>query len=188
MKNVVLLMFAVLLLTWSGCQDVTVGYLLTEEAGYNPDSLVVKSELDTAIVILPNPDWEYYVNMWGEEAKEEGFLTIESWIAYLHANGIYEEIESKGPDVDRVRYDIPWVGSPIEGVDGTAPILVSIKNITSTTGDPEKLWKVLSVRGNGMFELPLYHGVPVGRYVISLNFSNEGYSKDVDNCFTIIVK
>lgn len=48
------------------------GYLLTEEAGYNPDSLVVKSELDTAIVIFPNPDWEYYVNMWGEEAKEEG--------------------------------------------------------------------------------------------------------------------
>lgn len=93
-----------------------------------------------------------------------------------------------GPDVDRVRYDIPWVSTPIEGVDGTALILVSIKNITSTSGDSGKLWKVLSVRGNGVFELPLYHGVSAGRYVISLNFSNEGYSKDVDNCFTIIVK
>ncbi|MFR5657941.1 MAG: hypothetical protein ACLUDU_08040 [Butyricimonas faecihominis] len=65
---------------------------------------------------------------------------------------------------------------------------VSIKNITSTSGDPEKLWEVLSVRGDGTFEMPLHHDVPAGRYVISLNFRNEGYSKDVNDCFTIIVK
>ena len=143
MKNVILLLFTVLVLSMIGCQDVTVGYLLTEDASYNPDTLVVKTVLDDEL---------------GEE------------------------------DYYRSKCGAPWVSTPIEGVEGTIAIYVSIKNITSTSGDPEKLWKVLSVRGDGTFEIPLYHDVPAGRYVISLNFRNEGYSKDVNDCFTIIVK
>ena len=143
MKNVILLLFTVLVLSMIGCQDVTVGYLLTEDASYNPDTLVVKAVLDDEL-----GEEDYYRSKWGA----------------------------------------PWVSTPIEGVEGTIAIYVSIKNITSTSGDPEKLWKVLSVRGDGTFEIPLYHDVPAGRYVISLNFRNEGYSKDVNDCFTIIVK
>ena len=143
MKNVILLLFTVLVLSMIGCQDVTVGYLLTEDASYNPDTLVVKTVLDDEL-----GEEDYYRSKWGA----------------------------------------PWVSTPIEGVEGTIAIYVSIKNITSTSGDPEKLWKVLSVRGDGTFEIPLYHDVPAGRYVISLNFRNEGYSKDVNDCVTIIVK
>ena len=143
MKNVILLLFTVLVLSMIGCQDVTVRYLLTEDASYNPDTLVVKTVLDDEL-----GEEDYYRSKWGA----------------------------------------PWVSTPIEGVEGTIAIYVSIKNITSTSGDPEKLWKVLSVRGDGTFEIPLYHDVPAGRYVISLNFRNEGYSKDVNDCFTIIVK
>ena len=143
MKNVILLLFTVLVLSMIGCQDVTVGYLLTEDASYNPDTLVVKTVLDDEL-----GEEDYYRSKWGA----------------------------------------PWVSTPIEGGEGTIAIYVSIKYITSTSGDPEKLWKVLSVRGDGTFEIPLYHDVPAGRYVISLNFRNEGYSKDVNDCFTIIVK
>lgn len=138
MKNVILLLFTVLVLSMIGCQDVTVGYLLTEDASYNPDTLVVKTVLDDEL-----GEEDYYRSKWGA----------------------------------------PWVSTPIEGVEGTIAIYVSIKNITSTSGDPEKLWKVLSVRGDGTFEIPLYHDVPAGRYVISLNFRNEGYSKDVNDWF-----
>ena len=56
------------------------------------------------------------------------------------------------------------------------------------TGDAGKLKAVLTVKGDGMLNVPCHHDIPVGRYVISLTFSNEGYSKDVDNSFTIIVK
>lgn len=45
-----------------------------------------------------------------------------------------------------------------------------------------------TVRGNGVFEIPIKHDIPIGRYLISLTFSNEGYSKDVNDCFTVIVK
>lgn len=127
------------------CQDITVGYLLTENASYNPDSLVIKSENSLKI---------------GE--GEEDYL--------------------------RGKWGFPWVSTPIEGVEGTAQILVSIKNITSTDGDAGKMQGALSVRGDGTFEIPLHHGVPVGRYKISLNFRNEGYSKDMNDCFTIIIK
>jgi hypothetical protein len=58
----------------------------------------------------------------------------------------------------------------------------------TTTGNAEKMWEYLKVYGAGTFEVPLKHDIPIGRYLISLNFKNEGYSKDVNDCFTIIVK
>jgi hypothetical protein len=48
MKN--LLILGILVFTaclGSSCQDVTIGFLQTEDAGYNPDTMVVKKELDT---------------------------------------------------------------------------------------------------------------------------------------------
>lgn len=142
MRNLIIVFIVI---TWlgSGCRDITVGYLLTEGASYNPDTLIIKSE---------------------------------------------NTLDAKGEDYTRVKWEQPWVSTQIEGIEGTSPIIVSIKSITSEQGNADKLWKALSVRGNGIFEVPLHHDVPVGRYVISLNFSNEGYSKDVNDCFTIIVK
>lgn len=144
MKNLIVLMiFGVIIWFWTSCQDVTIGYLLVEDASYDPDSLVIKSE---------------------------------------------NTLDAAGVDRLRMQWGIPWVSGPIEGVEGTFPISVSIGNITSLQGDPDKLWKVLSVRGDGTFEIPLHHDVPTGHYMISLNFKNEGYSKDLNDCFTIIVK
>ena len=143
MKNVILLLFTVLVLSMIGCQDVTVGYLLTEDASYNPDTLVVKTVLDDEL-----GEEDYYRSKWGA----------------------------------------PWVSTPIEGVEGTRPIFVSIKSITTESGDAEKMWEVLNVSGDGTFSMPVYSDVPVGRYQISLTFTNEGYTQDVNNCFTIIVK
>lgn len=39
-------LFSVLIMMFSGCQDVRVGYLETRDAVYAPDSMVVKSVLD----------------------------------------------------------------------------------------------------------------------------------------------
>ena len=144
MRNLIILIGFVLF-AWleDGCQDIRVGYLLTEGASYSPDTLVIKTS---------------------------------------------NSLDEIGEDYARIKWGQPWVSTPIEGVEGTSQVIVSIKNITSIQGDPGKLWEVLSVRGNGTFEVPLHHDVPVGRYVISLNFKNEGYSKDINDCFTIIVK
>ena len=167
-----------LLVYWGlGCQDIPIGYLQTEDAGYNPDTMVIKNEnsLDD-YPGEPNPEFQMYLDM-GYTAQQ-----ITEWF------GIPERINA-GEDYVRSKWGAPWVSTPIEGVQGTAQIYVSIKAIREESGGSvtEALEQV-KVYGDGTFEVPLQHTIPVGRYVISLNFRNEGYSKDVDDCFTIIVK
>ena len=154
------------------CQDITPGYLQTEYAGYTMDSMVVKKVLDLTPP-KPNPTFEMYVNY--------GYTP-----EYCVQNGIYPTIG--GDEYKRDKYGWPWTSTPIEGVEGTRPIFVSIKSITTESGDAERMWEVLNVSGDGTFSMPVYSDVPVGRYQISLTFTNEGYTQDVNNCFTIIVK
>ncbi|WP_018337816.1 hypothetical protein [Butyricimonas synergistica] len=160
------------------CQDVTVGYLSLDYAGYEIDSLVVKKELDiTPPIETPNPTFQTFVNIFKMDPGD------------VISMGIYPTIKTGGgEDYDRNLYGIPWTSTPIEGVDGTSQIYVDIKNVTTDTGDVDLLLNELTILSSGVFSLPLHNNVPKGRYKISLTFSNEGYSKDLDNCFTIIVK
>lgn len=183
MKNFVIIL-GVLFISTIGirCQNEPIGYLWIEDASYNPDSLVIKKELDTTPPTLqevPNPEYEYLLN-------EEGW-TVEE----LEENGIkptiMEEIDA-GEDYLRNKWGQPWVSVPIEGVQGTQQIYISIKEIKNTDGNGDRLFQYLKVRGDGTFEIPLHHNIPMGRYMISLNLKNEGWSKDLNDCFTIIVK
>lgn len=208
MKNKVLLSAVALFFIniWA-CQDIDVGYLITEYAGYGLDSLVIPAELDDAPpTLIPNPDLEASVaeyDMMLQMLKEmmgmEPPFPPGSGMEYLNSKEVYRQYfidmgipefkeEEAGPDYTRVKYNIPWTSTPIEGIEGSAPIYCTIKSIVSEDGDVAKLQECISVRGDGTFEVPIINDVPVGYYMISLNFSNEGWSKDVDNCFTIIVK
>lgn len=154
------------------CQDITPGYLQTEFAGYTMDSMVVKKTLD---LTLPkaNATFTYYTQRLGKTPE------------WCISQGIYPT--TGGEEYKRDKYGWPWTSTPIEGVEGTKPIYVEIKSVTTDTGDADKMLQCLQVSGNGTFTLPVYNDVPVGRYRISLTFSNEGYTQDVHNVFTIIV-
>ncbi len=94
-------------------------------------------------------------------------------------------------DYKRMKWDIPYVSVPIEGLEGTPQIYITIteiKSLTGTEAEAAKLKTVLRVRGDGTIVLPCKHGVAPGRYLLSLNFRNEGYSKDRPDIFTVIVK
>ena len=161
----------------TACRDVEVGYLITEYAGYGLDSMVIKFELDvTAPVEAPNPVYEELLNNgWSPEELADMRVYPTSLVG-------------GGEDYERVKYDMPWVGTAIEGIEGSAPIWCTIKSVDSKDGDVAKLAACISVRGDGTLSVPVKNDVPRGRYSISLNFSNEGWSKDVNDCFTIIVK
>ena len=190
MMNKLYIIGALLLLVYwgTGCQDIPIGYLQTEDAGYNPDTMVVKNvnSLDTTAGVM-NPAVE--------EAIIDMGLTLEmyyqlgfSFREIAQALGL-EPYIGEGEDRERVQWNIPWVSNPIEGVQGTPQIFVTIKGIREESGGSvAEALEQIKVYGDGTFEVPLQHTIPVGRYVISLNFRNEGYSKDVDDCFTIIVK
>ena len=189
MNKLYMMGILLLLVYWgTGCQDIPVGYLQTEDAGYNPDTMVVKNvnSLDTTAGVM-NP------------AVEETIISMGATLDMLYQMGYsFREIAQllgleayigEGEDRGRVQRDIPWVSNPIEGVQGTPQIFVTIKSIREENGGSvTEALKQIKVYGDGTFEIPLQHTIPVGRYVISLNFRNEGYSKDVDDCFTIIVK
>ena len=116
-----------------------------------------------------------------------GFLQVED-ASYNTDTMVVGNKADLDPDDARIKWNQPWVSNPIEGVYGTAQIYVTIKAIKTQTGDVAKMKEYLIVYGDGTLELPLEHDIPEGRYLISLNFRNEGYSKDVDDCFTVIVK
>lgn len=137
---------------------------------------IIKYELDsTPPIEEPNP---LYEELLGDFSEDE-----------LADMQIYPTILiGGGEDYERVKYNMPWVGTAIEGLEGSAPIWCTIKAVTSNDSDAEKLAQCISVRGDGTISVPVKNKVSRGRYSISLNFRNEGWSKDVNDCFTIIVK
>lgn len=176
MRNLMLFILTLFGAIGVACQDVTVGFLVTESASYDPDTMIVRRVLNLEDREIVNPEWEQMLD-WGY--TEEDLIEME----------IPHKIVVHGEDYDRNRLDLPWASTTIQGVDGTQPMYVSIKEVNTDTGDVDAMMNVLSVRGDGTFLLPTHvESIPTGRYRISLTFANEGYSKDVNDCFTIIVK
>ncbi|WP_018338146.1 hypothetical protein [Butyricimonas synergistica] len=168
------------------CHDIAEGYLFVNDAGYDPDSLLVRTDLDSGMVKGPNPSWEYFVSEfydWGHKS-----MTWEQWVEMLHEMGEYEEIDVPGKDYDRAHFDIPWVSTAIQGVQGTNPIYVSIAKVTTDKGDVDKFMEYVTVRGDGTFTVPFKHEIPSGRYKVSLHFEGPGHSADFENIFTIIIQ
>lgn len=91
-------------------------------------------------------------------------------------------------DAYRKMNNAPWVSPICQGVDGTAPVIFEIADVTSDDGDAAMFKSLLSIRGGGRMEFPLVVSVPAGRYVVTLRVSNEGYSKILPEVFTFIVK
>lgn len=80
------------------------------------------------------------------------------------------------------------VSPPIEGVEGTQPIYITIRQVTTTDGDKVAFLKEVTVRGNGAFDIPVYNNIPAGTYKISLQVENEDHSDILEDIFTIVVK
>lgn len=190
---IVLAVSWMLMLLFVGCQDITVGYLFVENARYVPDSLVIKKVLDTESVEIEVRNDDYYDEELRRMYMEYLGCTLEELLAMYEEMGIFPtRIElQEGEDAQRARLGYPWTSTAIQGIDGTKPIFASIKSVRVENGDEASVLKLLeymSMRGDGTFSLPIENDIPVGKYVISLTFANEGYSRDVDDCFTIIVK
>ena len=168
------------------CQDIPEGYLISEYAGYSPDSMVVRKELDTEVVKVPNPEYQEKMQEYEEWGKD--FFTLEEWLEMLAGYDIYETIDMPGEDYERVRLNKPWVSATIQGVSGTNPIEMSISRVITDVGDVDKMMQYLTVRNNGMFTLPLDHNVPKGNYKISLVLKGPGHEVSIENVFTIIIK
>ena len=87
MKN--LLILGILVFTaclGSSCQDVTIGFLQTEDAGYNPDTMVVKKELDTTPPQLEEVDNPLYYELLAENPEYYTPGTLDQLGHFTHSN------------------------------------------------------------------------------------------------------
>lgn len=92
-------------------------------------------------------------------------------------------------DYTRILYKADWVSTKIQGVLGTAPIIYSIIDVRAEGGgDAEAMKAVCTINGSGTFDIPYEHHVPVGRYIMSVGISNDGYAYELKDAFTIIVE
>ncbi|MDY4042777.1 MAG: hypothetical protein SOY65_03100 [Marinifilaceae bacterium] len=168
----------------AGCHDVTVGYLDTEEAGYDPDTMHVRRTL--VVDSVKNPLYDVYYQMAESFYKDFGYNTVEECLNEMY--GIKEYTYSA--DYVRWKTDMPWLSTKIQGVIGTEPMYIEIKDVTSSEGEAaaDAMRAVINVRGDGMISVPLdVSSIPLGTYEVSLTVYNEGYSKDLDDIFTIYV-
>ena len=124
-----------------GCHSIDVGFLITENASYMPDTLVVHK--------TPDP------------------------VA----------------DATRIKYNTPWQTMPLQGYEGTEPVLFSIESIRSPLGEEAArvFQSELTIIGAGKIYYPLTNNARPGRYIVSIRLTNEGYSKVVEDAFTFIV-
>lgn len=153
--------------------------------------------------------------MYGSDISDEEFERLYELWEKEHAvqddlYRLWEEVDAKIADVMAVRKEVignidhdilllqrqiadtvPWTSSPVEGVLGTEPITYSIARIDGENDVKTSLFsKYLTIIGGGRFILywSKVELLPLGRYVISIRVTNEGYSRVIDNVFTFIVE
>lgn len=102
--------------------------------------------------------------------------------------GIYPTTIIAGEDYFRNKYNVPWVTTPIQGLDGTNPIRVAVKSVATDIGNADKLKEYITIRGDGTMTIPAKTDLSVGEYKVSLDFTNESYSKSIENAFTFFVR
>lgn len=178
MKYILLLLLSIGVLF--SCDDTPVGYLRTEFASFETDSLMIYKDLDITPPHMEEIDNPKYIKLLGIYTSEE-----------LISFGIMPKIEAEinGRDYYRNLNKIPWVSYPIEGIDGTLPIRYNIVSISEINGgDVTEINRVTKVAGDGTIQVDFENNIPVGTYFVDLEIYNEGHSHTLPKILKIIVK
>lgn len=124
---------------------------------------------------------------WGCHNPTPGYLEADN-AQYVPDTMVIRKTLDPLIDAYRKMNNAPWVSPICQGIDGTAPVIFEVIDVTSADGDADMFKSLLHIRGGGRMEFPLQAGVPAGRYVVSLKVSNEGYAELLPDIFTFIVK
>lgn len=91
-------------------------------------------------------------------------------------------------DYDRIEKKYNWISYPIDGIQGTYPMYMTIESVrTEGEGDVAKFLEETTVRGDGTFDIPFENEIPSGKYIVTLKVENEGYSAVLKDIFTVWV-
>lgn len=253
MKRIIYLLVLSCPFLISSCEDLEVGYLVTDTAGYTIDSLHLfdvekrledltvtwdqfmdeagplmeekavwekkrdeilverdkvddeMREVEQAIKLATDPtiiqglenrldelyDLEYELYMEWDDADYEVWMLNRSIEEIANDMGIESSTAFKNQIAkfqNRIKYDIPWVTSPMEKVLGTQPMVFSIADVKNENPENAKLfWESLTIMGGGRMYVDYDVKAPAGRYVVSVRIENEGQTRVLNDVFTFIL-
>lgn len=90
----------------------------------------------------------------------------------------------------RIENRIPWNGSEISNVQGTAVIYYKVDAVYDSLGMPvaEEIARQFTIIGKGVVEVAGDHTVPVGKYLLDILIFNKDHSFVLKKGFTVIVE
>lgn len=124
----------------------------------------------------------------GCEKQEIGYLDVTN-AAYIPDSVVYKAVLNPDDpeDAHRIKFEIPFQSPAIQQIQGTLPITYSIHRIDCDNGAEDAAGQ-FSMEGKGKIKLPFNHTVPAGKYIISMDVSNEGHFHTLDSVLTIIIR
>lgn len=119
-----------------------------------------------------------------------GYLDTEYAVYKPNVMTIRKELDMEDwDDSNRLKKKAHWVSPAIQGVQGTAPMFMSIQDVrTEGGGDVSTFLKYTTLRGNGQFDVDFENDIPIGKYIVTIKVANEGYTAVLEDIFTIEVK
>lgn len=253
MKRIIYLLVLSCPFLISSCEDLEVGYLVTDTAGYTIDSLYLY-DVEKKLEEL-TPIWDQFMDEAGplmeekaewekkrdeilaaRDAVDDEMSEVEQALKLATDPTIIQELKNRLDELDmlaydlymewddadyevwmlnqniedlasdmgienstafknqiaklqnRIKYDIPWVTSPMEMVLGTQPMVYSIADVKNENPENAKLfWESLTIMGGGRMYVAYDVKAPVGRYVVSVRIENEGQTRVLNDVFTFIL-
>lgn len=137
------------------------------------------------LVILLSCGW------WGCHDITVGYLRTENALYLPDTMEVRRVLDpNRSPDNVMITSGADWASNQISGVDGTAPITYEITGVVAKDGgDADLFMEQVRVIGGGRFYFPSKDiKAPNGTYTLSIRVSNPGYSAELKDIFTIVIK
>lgn len=128
---------------------------------------------------------------WGCHDITVGYLETENAVYLPDTLEVRRVLDpNRTPDRVMITSGADWASNPISGVIGTTPLLFEITGVTARDGgDADLFMEQVRIIGGGTFYFPS-KGIkaPDGTYILSIRISNPGYSAELKDIFTIVIK
>lgn len=131
----------------------------------------------------------FFASLYGCEKQEIGYLDITN-AAYIPDTVRYKAtLNPDNPDdAYRAKFQIPFQGPAIQGIQGTLPISYSIYRIECSNSAGDDVLKQFQMGGKGKIEWAWDHTIPPGKYIFSIQASNIGHTKILNSALTIVLE
>lgn len=127
---------------------------------------------------------------WGCNNMEVGFLDTSCALYSPKTMVVRKELDMNNwEDMGRADKKAHWISPKIQGVQGTAPVIMTIHSVkVEGGGNVSEFLKYTTLRSNGQFDVKYENEIPIGKYIISIKVTNDGYESVLEDIFAVDIR